>query len=134
MILLKNKWIKFLALFIVGYISVYSVNAVAGMYHPDLAIAYTFGLYLIFGFIFGRTLNANKLIFIIPVFFHFGLMFYLFSTAEGNLNELLRFMLPYLLIYIFTGFITGWFLRYLLRSGKKILPISIILICVFLLN
>lgn len=129
--LIKNKWLRFFTLFIIGYCTAFSVNAAIGMFTPDSAVVYTFALYLIIGFIFGTSLNVNKLVFLLPVVFHFALLYYLLLTADRAINEVIEFMLPFLLLCILVGFALGWYIRALLKADKKKLSILILLFCIF---
>lgn len=114
-----NIWIKRSSLFILGYLLVFSVNAVAGIFSPDFAIVYAFIVYLFASIFFPRVRSWDFFLVYLPVLIHFALLAFLFYTATRPTNIGLRNTLPYLLASIHLGIGFSRIIRWLFFQRKQ---------------
>jgi thiol-disulfide isomerase/thioredoxin len=114
-----NIRLKRSSIFILGYLLVFSVNAVAGIFSPDFAIVYAFIVYLFASFFSPRVRSWDFFLVYLPVLIHFALLAFLFITAKRPTNLGLQNTLPYVLVSIHFGIVFSRIIRWLILQKKQ---------------
>lgn len=123
-----HRWLGFLFVFIFGYLLVFSVNAAGALLSADIAVVYSFIIFGFSSFFFDRINSKIFLLFYLPIVIHFGLLAFLFLSANQPVNVGLGLVLPFLFVSLNLGVIISRLVKLLLMRKAYFVSLCIFIV------